>query len=85
MLLIAPAAYHRIAEAGEDSEHFHSVASALLIAALVFLAPSISGDLFVVLRKVVGSFTISAIIAGMLLLVFYALWFGASLWKSQER
>jgi hypothetical protein len=85
VLLIAPAAYHRIAEAGEDSEHFHSVASALLIAALLFLAPSISGDLLVVLRKIVGSFTISAIIAGMLLLVFYALWFGASLWKSQER
>jgi hypothetical protein len=85
VLLIAPAAYHRIAEAGEDSEHFHSVASGLLLAALVFLAPGISGDLFVVLRKIVGSLAVSAELAGVLLVLFYGLWFGASSWRAARR
>src|SRR5581483_12256355 len=30
VLLIAPAAYHRIAESGEDNESFHNIASYLL-------------------------------------------------------
>ena len=38
ILLIAPAQYHRIAEGGEDTEHFHKVASRFLLGALVFLA-----------------------------------------------
>ncbi len=36
VLLIAPAAYHRIHEAGEDTEQFYKVASRLLLIALVF-------------------------------------------------
>lgn len=46
VLLITPAAYHRIHEAGEDTEHFHRVASRLLLTALVFLGPGMAGDLF---------------------------------------
>ncbi|MBV9609570.1 MAG: hypothetical protein JO187_08430 [Acidobacteria bacterium] len=85
VLLIAPAAYHRIAEAGEDSEHFHSVASAFLLAALVFLAPGMSGDLFVVLRKTVGSLSVAGVLAGVLLLLFYGLWFGASALRARTK
>src|SRR5437588_2916150 len=43
VLLIAPAAYHRLAESGEDTEHFHRAASRLVLAALVFLAPGMCG------------------------------------------
>jgi len=78
VLLIAQAAYHRLAEAGEDTEHFHAVASRLLLAALVFLAPGMAGDLFLVIAKVSGSATTAAWTAGLMLLAFYALWFGVS-------
>ncbi len=81
VLLIAPAAYHRLAEAGEDSEHFHQVASYLLLAGLAFLAPGMAGDLYVVLAKVTRSQTISIAVAGGLLVASYALWFGVSLLK----
>lgn len=78
VLLIAPAAYHRLAEAGEDTEHFHTVSSRLLLTALVFLAPGMAGDLFVVIAKLNGAPTVAGWIAGGMLAAFYALWFGFS-------
>ena len=83
VLLIAPAAYHRVAEAGEDTEHFHTVASRLLLAALVFLAPGMAGDLFVVIAKVSGSAKTAGLTAGIMLLAFYGLWFGVSAWRKK--
>ena len=81
VLLIAPAAYHRIHEAGEDTEHFHKIASRLLLMALVFLGPGMAGDLFVVIAKVTQSPGAAGVSAGLLLLAFYGLWFGASAWR----
>jgi len=78
VLLIAPAAYHRIHEAGEDTENFHKVASRLLLAALVFLGPGMAGDLFVVIAKQTQSPGTAGAIAGLLLLAFYGLWFGVT-------
>ncbi len=80
VLLIAPAAYHRLAEAGENTERFLKVASGFLLAALVFLAPGMAGDLLVVIRKITGSGA-GDWIAGFLLLAFYVLWFGVSFWS----
>ena len=81
VLLIAPAAYHRIHEAGEDTEHFHKIASRLLLAALVFLGPGMAGDLFLVIAKVTQSPGAASATAGLLLLAFYGLWFGVSAWR----
>ncbi|MGC2742519.1 MAG: DUF6328 family protein [Candidatus Angelobacter sp.] len=81
VLLIAPAAYHRIHEAGEDTEQFRKVASRLLLAALVFLGPGMAGDLFVVIAKETQSPAAAGAIAGLLLLAFYGLWFGVSAWR----
>ena len=81
VLLIAPAAYHRIHEAGEDTEHFHKIAGRLMLAALVFLAPGMAGDLFVVISKVTQSPALAWAVAGALLLAFYGLWFGLSSWR----
>jgi hypothetical protein len=80
VLLIAPAAYHRLVEGGQNTERFHKVASAFLLAALVFLAPGMAGDLLVVIRKITGSGNADWI-AGLLLFAFYALWFGVSVWS----
>src|SRR5579864_948500 len=81
VLLIAPAAYHRIHEAGEDTENFRKVASRLLLMALVFLGPGMAGDLFVVIAKGTQSPGLAGAIAGLLLLAFYGLWFGVSAWR----
>jgi len=64
------AAYHRLVEGGEDTEHFYKVGSRFLIAALVFLAPGMTGDLLVVIRQVTGSLTLSAWLATALLVGF---------------
>src|SRR5207249_6461007 len=52
VFLIAPAAYHRIAEHGEDSEEFYQLSGRFLLAALFWLALGICGDLWVVIRIV---------------------------------
>ena len=81
VLLIAPAAYHRIHEAGDDTERFHRVASRLMLAALVFLSPGMAGDLFLVIANVTHLPALASWVAGALLLAFYVLWFGVSAWR----
>src|SRR5438270_5327248 len=83
VLLITPAAYHRIHEAGEDTENFRKVASRLLLAALVFLGPGMAGDLFVVIAKQTASSGTAGAIAGLLLLAVYGLRFGVSAWRKK--
>ncbi len=43
-LLITPAAYHRIVERGEDTEHFHGFAGRLVVTAAAPLALGSCGD-----------------------------------------
>jgi hypothetical protein len=84
VLLIAPAAYHRLAESGEDTEHFHRVATFLLLAGIVFLAPGMAGDLYVVMQKITGSTAVAAAVGAGLLIASYGLWFGVSLLKRRR-
>jgi cytochrome bd-type quinol oxidase subunit 2 len=85
ILLMTPAAYHRIVEEGHDTEHFHRVASRLLLAAMIPLALGICGDLFVVVRKVTESVTASITLAALALLFFYGLWFGYTTYQRSRR
>jgi uncharacterized protein DUF6328 len=81
ILLMTPAAYHRIVERGEDTEHFHTIASSLLLAAMVTLPIGICGDLFVVVLKVTQSMLASIVSAALALIVFYGLWFGFTAYR----
>ena len=85
ILLMTPAAYHRIVEKGEETEHFHRVASCFLLAAMVPLPIGISGDFFVVLRKVTESTSLAVVAAALILLFFYGLWFGFTLYQRGRR
>jgi amino acid permease len=85
ILLMTPAAYHRLVERGEDTEHFHRFASRLLIVSMIPLALGISGDLFVVVRKVTESAKGATIAAAVALLFFYGFWFGFTLYKRAQR
>ncbi|MFL6208879.1 MAG: DUF6328 family protein [Pyrinomonadaceae bacterium] len=80
VLLMTPAAYHRIVEQGEETEHFHRFASRVLLAAMIPLALGVTGDFYVVLRKVTDQTALSAILAALLLAAFYGLWFGYTLY-----
>ncbi|HSQ19114.1 MAG TPA: DUF6328 family protein, partial [Blastocatellia bacterium] len=83
VLLMTPAAYHRIVERGEETERFHRIAGRLLLAAMVPLALGVCGDFFVVTWKVTGSMDLALTSSLLLLGLFYGLWFGMTIyWRS---
>jgi uncharacterized protein DUF6328 len=79
VLLITPAAWHRIVERGEETERFLRFASAMVVAALVPIALGLAGDLLVVTYKVTHSPAAAASFAVAALLLFFGLWFGLTL------
>jgi hypothetical protein len=85
VLLITPAAYHRMVERGEETEHFHRFASKVLVAALVPLALGMAGDVYVVVQKVTDSLLISVVSALVILAIFWELWFGLPLYRRTQR
>ena len=85
VLLMTPAAYHRMVERGEETEHFHRFASKILVAALVPLALALSADVYVVVQKVTDSLLISVVSALVILAIFWELWFGLPLYRRTQR
>ncbi len=85
VLLITPAAYHRLVEQGEETEHFHRFASKILVAALVPLALGLAGDVYVVVQKVTESPLVSVVSALVVLAIFWELWFGLTLYRRTQR
>jgi multisubunit Na+/H+ antiporter MnhG subunit len=63
MLLMAPAAYHRIVDAGEETPEFERFAARMVIGALVPLALALSAAVYVVLARVSSDPSLSAAIA----------------------
>ena len=76
VLLMAPAAFHRIVERGEDTERLHRFSSVMVLSAMVPLALGIAGDFYVVLAKVLDSTSLAVALAIASLIFFYGLWFG---------
>ena len=85
ILMMTPAAYHRLVERGENTEHFHRLASRMLLVSMAPLALGIAGDLYVVAQKITSSETLAVIIAALMLALFYGLWFGYTLYKRAEK
>jgi uncharacterized protein DUF6328 len=79
VFLMAPAAFHRIVERGEDTERLHSFSSAMVLIALVPLAFGLAGDFYVVVDKVLQSSTAAIGLAVATLVLFFGLWFGVTL------
>ena len=74
ILLIAPAAYHRIVFAGQDTEGVHSVGSRFIALAPIPLALGLAGDTYDVLTEITASAVAGALIAGAALLLLVGLW-----------
>lgn len=85
VLLMTPAAYHRIVERGEETEHFHRFASRMVVAALVPLALGISAAVYVVVQKVLESQLVAVVSVLLTLALFWELWFGLTLYRRTQR
>jgi hypothetical protein len=85
ILMMTPAAYHRLVERGENTEHFHRLASRMLLASMVPLALGITGDFYVVARKTTNSQGLAIGLALLTLSMFYGLWFGFTLYRKRAR
>jgi hypothetical protein len=79
VLLMAPAAFHRIVEQGEDTERMHRFSSAMVLAALVPLACGVAGDFYIVADKVLQARELAIGLAAASLVCFFSLWFGLTL------
>jgi hypothetical protein len=85
ILLMTPAAYHRIVEEGEDTEHFHQLAGRFVLAAMATLAFGIVLNFYIVVQKVTASFSLAILGALLMLIMFYGFWFGYTLYRRQRR
>jgi hypothetical protein len=75
MMLMAPAPYHRIVYAGEDTEDMYRVSSTLVTGATVPLGLGLAGDVFVVIAKISGSFAIGSFTGGVAFVFLIGLWY----------
>ena len=75
ILLMTPAALHRLSFGGEDSVSFLRIGSAFVIAAPLFLAGGIALEAYVVMQKAEASQGWAAIAAGASFLVLFGLWY----------
>lgn len=85
MLLIAPAAYHRIVYAGRDEPGFHSLASRLLLLATIFLAAGLAGDTYVVAVKITSDDRLALMMAAVSAALLLGLWHGWPWWLRAAR
>ena len=82
VLLITPAALHRIIWAGEESEELLRLGGNITIFALLTLACGMAADAYVVLAKITGMTTGAAIASGVVLLVLLGFWY---VWPFTDR
>ncbi|MBB2200082.1 DUF6328 family protein [Gluconacetobacter tumulisoli] len=75
ILLVMPAALHRIVWAGEDSERFLRIGGTITATALVPLALGLTGDSYVVVARIAMSRTAGTVVAATVAAVLFGLWF----------
>jgi len=80
ILLMTPAALHRISFAGEDTPAFFRLGSGFVIAAPAFLAFGIAGDLFVATYRAAGSQDLALVVAVASTVLLALFWFAIPLY-----
>jgi Family of unknown function (DUF6328) len=85
ILLMMPAAYHRLVEQGQPSEHFLRLTRNAVVSSMIPLGAGICGDFYIVVRKVSGSLILAGSTSLLLLAMFYMLWFGFRLMRDGNR
>ena len=85
VLLMTPAALHRIAYDGENSQSFFRISSALVVAAAFPLAVGIAADICVVGFRITGGARFASLSGCVSLLILVAFWFFYPLWLRHAR
>jgi hypothetical protein len=75
VLLITPAALHRIVWAGEESETLLTIGGRITAMSLLPLAVGMTGDAYLVLERILGLPGVVALAAGLILLFLLGCWF----------
>lgn len=81
LLLMTPAALHRIAFHGEDDESFFRIGSAFVVAASIPLAIGVAADVAVVFFRITNNLEIASIAGVSALGVLFAVWLGYPMWR----
>ena len=76
ILLLTPAAYHRIVEHGEETESFYRLGHVMVLYSLPPLAMGVCGDFFLVVYKMTDRLGFSLAAGTIMLFVFVGMWFG---------
>lgn len=84
VLLMTPAAYHRIAERGQVSRHMIDLASRLITIGMIPLAIALALDIYVVCLATLDDARIGAAAACVALCTFAAFWFAFPLVKKSR-
>jgi hypothetical protein len=88
ILLMAPAAYHRMVYSGEASREFYDLGSRFIMAATLALALGLSADIYVVIAKIVHSGAMGFVAAVAVLATLLGLWHVSPLvhhaWRSEH-
>jgi hypothetical protein len=79
VLLMTPAALHRIAFRGQDTQEFLSLGSAFVLAAPAALAFGLAADMDMAVAKATGAEDWATAISGTSLFVLMGLWYGVPL------
>ena len=74
-LVMAPASYHRQTGPQEVSTHFLTLASRLLLGAMVLLVLGIGIDFYVIARVILSNHWLSVLLTLVLVSVFVYVWF----------
>jgi len=80
ILLMTPAALHRLSFGGNDSERFLRLGSAFVIAGPLPLALGIAADVYVVVLKINHSATFTVLASSVLLRAMLAVWYFYPVW-----
>lgn len=75
IMLMAPAPYHRIVYAGEDTEDVYRVGSVFVTAATVPLGLGLAGDVYVVIARISGSAAIGSLLGASTFTALAGLWY----------
>jgi hypothetical protein len=85
ILLMTPAAYHRIVYGGALAPDFYRVASRFLLAATVFLALGLSADIHVVVSKIAESDALANILSIATAVTLLGLWHAWPWWRRAKK
>jgi hypothetical protein len=75
VLLLAPAAFHRLAFRGEDAPLVHEFGSVVITAATGTLALGLGAEIMVAIGALAGRIGLAALIAAVMVLVLVCLWY----------